>query len=542
MKLQFLGAATTVTGSQFLLTTDRARLLVDCGMFQGSPSEAARNRVPLAYDPATIDAILLTHAHLDHCGLLPVVARAGYRGPIHATRATVELASLVLLDSGKVQEEHAKDRRRRAERLARRALRDTTLGSGSAPAAAAAGATVPAEGDAAAAVRDATFPDERRGHGRPWPPDDPMHPGFDLEASLRSQPPQLETEIFEPLYTVDDAAAANALFRGTDYDVGLMVAPGITATFRDAGHILGSAIIELEVEQPDGTSRRIVFSGDVGRPDTPILRDPTAIIDGADYVLMESTYGGREHEPEEEAIRLLAEAVQAVSDHSGVLLIPSFAIGRTQQIVWELDRLLSAGKIPHVPLYLDSPMAAHASEIYRRYPGYYDQETRDLLQGGNTPLDYPGEMVTNGPAQSRAISTAPRPMMIVSASGMLTGGRVVHHLRELIDDPTALLLFVGYQGEGTLGAHLQAGATHVILDGAQRTVLCQVRSISGFSAHADDSELIDWLRHLATAPRKPRRVFLVHGDPDGEAALVPGVRALGLEPYRPAWREEVQLD
>jgi metallo-beta-lactamase family protein len=239
---------------------------------------------------------------------------------------------------------------------------------------------------------------------------------------------------------------------------------------------------------------------------------------------------------------MLAEAVKAVSDKVGVLLIPSFAIGRTQQIVWELDRLLSAGKIPHVPLYLDSPMAAQASDIYRRYPGYYDEVTHDLLQSGDTPLDYPGQMITNAPAQSRAIRTAPRPMMIVSASGMLTGGRVVHHLRELIDDPAALLLFVGYQGQGTLGAHLQAGATQVVLDGVPRTVRCEVRSISGFSAHADDSELIDWLRHLAAAPRKPRRVFLVHGDPDGEEALVPEVRALGLEPYRPAWREEVELD
>jgi metallo-beta-lactamase family protein len=533
MKLQFLGAATTVTGSQFLLTTDKAKVLVDCGMFQGSPNEAARNRVPLTYEPSTLDAILITHAHLDHCGLLPVVARAGYRGPIHATRATVELASLVLLDSGKVQEENARDRRKRAERRARRARRDAIAG----------GTASVADTRPDTPSRTPAGPSvERRGRGRPWPPDDPLDPGFDPEADLRRQPARLETDIFEPLYSVEDAAAANALFHGNDYDQPVTVAPGITATFRDAGHILGSAIIDLEVTQGDGTSRRIVFSGDVGRPGTPILRDPTSMIDGADYVLMESTYGGREHEPEEVAIRLLAEAVQSISDRVGVLLIPSFAIGRTQQIVWELDRLVSAGTIPQVPLYLDSPMAAHASDIYRRYPGYYDKETHDLLEQGETPLDYPGEIITNQPAQSRAISMAPRPMMVVSASGMLTGGRVVHHLRELIDDPAALLLFVGYQGEGTLGAHLQAGATQVILDGVTRTVRCGVRSISGFSAHADDSELIDWLGHLAAAPRKPRRVFLVHGDPAGAEALVPEVRALGLDPYRPSWREEVELD
>ena len=298
----------------------------------------------------------------------------------------------------------------------------------------------------------------------------------------------------------------------------------------------------LDVDEADGTSRRIVVSGDVGRPGTPILRDPTAILDGADYVLMESTYGGREHEPSEEAVRLLAEVVREVSSDRGVLLIPAFAVGRTQEIVWQLDRLLTAGDIPHLPLYLDSPMASLASEIYRRYPGYYDEETRHLLDAGETPLDYPGAEVTNTPEQSRAIAEAPRPMIIVSASGMLTGGRVVHHLRELIDDPEATLLFVGYQGEGTLGAHLQAGAPRIWLDGVEREVRCRVRSISGFSAHADESELLDWLGHFARAPRRPRRVFLVHGDPAAVTALEPRVRALGLEPYRPTWREEVVLD
>ncbi len=520
MKLQFLGAATTVTGSQFLLTTERARVIVDCGMFQGSPTEAARNHLPLDYDPATIDAILLTHAHLDHCGFLPVVVREGYRGPIHTTRATAELAELVLLDSGKIQEEHAKNHREHMERMARRG--ETPEG-----APVHAGATPAAIGAAVGAVSAAR--------------DSAQEPQFDAEEALRRQPPHLVTNYPEPLYTADDAAVAVAQFSSLEYDRPTVVAPGVTATFRDAGHILGSAIIQVDVEQPDGTSRRIIFSGDVGRPDTPIIRDPTTITDGADYVLMESTYGGREHEPEQEAIRLLAEAVRAVADHSGVLLIPSFAIGRTQEIVWVLDRLLSAGEIPHLPLYLDSPMASEASDVYRRYPGYYDEETRNLLADGETPLDYPGQIITNSSVQSRAIRTAPRPMMIVSASGMLTGGRVVHHLRDLIDDPAALLLFVGYQGEGTLGAHLQAGAREVVLDGVTRRVRCQVRSISGFSAHADGNELIDWLGHLARAPRRPAKVFLVHGDPDAEEALVPRVKALGLEPYRPAWREVVEL-
>jgi metallo-beta-lactamase family protein len=425
-----------------------------------------------------------------------VVVREGFGGPVFLTRATAELAGVVLLDSAKVQREQARDRQQRARRLARRAER--------------------ASHDAGVLA--------------------------DNEAVLRSQPPSIDTRDLEPLYDVEDSEAAIALFRQVDYDSPVEVAPGIGATFLDAGHILGSAIIVLDVEEDGGPARRLVFSGDLGRPGTPIIRDPTAITEGADFVIMESTYGGREHEPEDEAVRLLAEIVREVATHKGVLLIPAFAIGRTQEIVWHLDRLLTAGDVPHVPLYLDSPMASLASEIYHRYPGYYDEQTFGLLEAGETPLDYPGTQVTTTPESSRAIAVAPRPMVIVASSGMLTGGRVVNHLRELIDDPDALLLFVGYQGEGTLGAHLQAGARRARIDGAEREVRCQVRSISGFSAHADESELLDWLGHFARAARRPRLVFLVHGDPEALTALEPRVRELGLEPYRPAWREEVELE
>lgn len=489
MKLQFLGAATTVTGSQFLLTTDRARVIVDCGMFQGSPSESARNKEPLPYDPTVIDAIILTHAHLDHCGALPVVVKAGFTGPVHATHPSVELVRLVLVDSGKVQQEQAKMRRRREARRQREAA---------------------------------------------------AHHGGDLEHAIRRHPAELDIAEIQPLYTAEEAEVACEQLLGVEYAEPFTVAPGITATLHDAGHILGSAIVVLDVEE-GGSSRRLVFSGDLGRPGTPILRDPTAILGGADVVLMESTYGGREHEPADEARQLLADAVNVVASGHGVLLVPAFAIGRTQEIVWELDRLVAAGRIPRIPLYLDSPMASTASDVYRRYPGTYDEETFRLLQAGETPLDYPGQVIVRDAEQSRAILHKPRPMMIVASSGMLTGGRVVNHLRELIDDPGALLLFVGYQGEGTLGAHLQAGARTIHLDGEERAVRCQIRSISGFSAHADKSELLDWVRHFAEAPRRPSIVFLVHGDPEAADALQPKVEALGLHTYRPAWREEVDL-
>lgn len=574
MEIHFLGGATTVTGSQFLFVTDRARVLVDCGMFQGSPNEWVRNRIPFAFDPTTLDAVLLTHAHLDHCGLLPLLVKEGYRGPILATPATIELATLVLLDSGRLHEEFAKREARwerrhpqageaddRAEAEAYRAALELAA-SGTPPPSRAlptvassssagsshvetVGSLAP-EGSDPDAVAEAVagehapttqqpVPDGRL--GRAWP--------RDPEADLRAQPAHLQVDLDSPLYTSTDAERSLSQFRPVRYASEVEVAPGIHATFLDAGHILGSAIIRLRVE--DGADERvIVCSGDLGRPGTPILRDPT-VVAGADYVLVESTYGGREHEPSEEAIRVLAETIRMVAESDGVLLVPSFAIGRTQEVVWELDRLIERGEIPLLPLYLDSPMAARASDVYRRHPDDYDAETARLLREGASPLDYPNQVVTNTVSESKAITRAQRPYLIVASNGMLTGGRVVSHLRNLIDDPSATILFVGYQGEGTLGAHLQAGASEVRLDGRVRRVRCQVRSISGFSAHADERELLAWLAYFGEGKRPgdpgyPRRVFLVHGDPEAQIALESKVRELGYATHVPHWHERVRLD
>jgi metallo-beta-lactamase family protein len=530
MDIHFLGGATTVTGSQFLLVTDRARVLIDCGLFQGSPNEAVRNRVPLAFDPANLDAILLTHAHLDHCGLIPHVVSEGFRGPIFATHGTCELAELVLLDSGHLQEEFAKRENRWERKHPDEAVADDQK-----------------ERDAyEAAVRMAENPESAADLDA-----GAVNPGLaavpDMEAELRSQPAELDIDLDEPLYTERDARRALEFFRAIDYDEEIEVAPGVHAVYLDAGHILGSAIIRVRVAGggDDGTDRTIVFSGDLGRPGTPIIRDPTVLTE-ADYVLVETTYGGREHEPHDEAIRILAETVRMVAESDGVLLVPSFAIGRTQEVVWELDRLIERGEIPQLPLYLDSPMASKASAIYRKHTEYFDDETAKLLRDGESPLEYPDQTETRKLPASQAIAKAPRPYMIVASNGMLTGGRVVGHLRNLIDDPDATLLFVGYQGEGTLGAHLQAGVKEVRIDGRQRVVRCRIRSISGFSAHADESELLDWLANFARGRSPgsagfPRRVFLVHGDPDAQIAIEPKVRALGFETTIPRWRERVEL-
>ena len=582
MDLHFLGGATTVTGSRFLLTTERARVLIDCGMFQGSPNESIRNRIPLGFDPTTLDAILLTHAHLDHCGLLPIAVREGYRGPILATAATAELATLVLLDSGRLHEEFAKRQSRWEARNPEKAIVEDredaaeyvealeeaqrnhdAAAADRAPGEPARPSEVAGQGGSVAPAADTLPTLDIEGlvfavgsvatgehvettiePGGEWVP---RRPGADPEAELRAQRPELIIDLDAPLYTERQAAAVPPLFRIVRYDREVEVGPGVHATFLDAGHILGSAIIRLRVQDSDaGPERTFVFSGDLGRPGAPILRDPT-ILTEADYVVVESTYGGREHEPAAEAIRILAEAVREVDRAAGVLLVPSFAIGRTQELVFELDRLIDAGEIPTLPLFLDSPMASKASAIYRRHPEMYDEETAKLLASGDTPLDYPDQRITNDVRQSKAIARSPRPYMIIASNGMLTGGRVVAHLRELIDDSKATLLFVGYQGEGTLGAHLQAGAETVKLDGQVRHVRCRIRSISGFSAHADEPELLDWLRRFGEGRRRgdagfPRRIFLVHGDPEAQLALQPKVRALGFDVHVPIWHEQVSLD
>ena len=535
--LQFLGAATTVTGSQYLLETARARILIDCGMFQGTPEERLRNQVPFAYDPTTVDAMLLTHAHLDHCGQIPRLVKAGFRGPIFATAGTIELAALVLLDSGKLQQEFAKREMRWERRHPDQAQvedREEVTKYQAVVALAAAGEAL----DDSPAME----PPGSVATGEHVPttiePTPPLPPAPPLVPPAAPVPPPVDLD--EPLYTEADARASLVAFKPIGYDDEQEVAPGLHARFVDAGHILGSAIIVLRIEASAGEPERtIVFSGDLGRPGSPILRDYTAVTH-ADYVLVETPYGGREHQPEQEAIDILAQTIRLVAQSQGVLLVPSFAIGRTQDIVYELDRLIDAGQIPLLPLYLDSPMGSKATDIYRRHTEYYDADAAAVQRAGETPLDYPNQIITNDLAQSQKIAQAQRPYMIVASNGMLTGGRVVGHLHNLISDPNATILFVGYQGVGTLGASLQAGAKTARVNGEVVDVHCQIKSINGFSAHADESGLLAWLHNFAA--NGVREVFLVHGEPDAQAAIDPKIQALGLKTHIPRWHERVKLD
>jgi metallo-beta-lactamase family protein len=559
MEIHFLGAANTVTGSQFLLTTERARVLIDCGMFQGSPQEVVRNHVPLAYDPASLDAIILTHAHLDHCGLIPHIVAEGFNGPIYATRGTIELAALVLLDSGKLQEEYAKRHRHWAaknpDKAAREDLREEKAieeqeqiaeqeDTASAPGNLHAGDLTPDGHVVASGIDELALHDEQgMGTRLGFPP--VGHPNH--EAALAGSPLHPNLVLEEPLY--DQAQAQDALtrFRPVEYEASVVVAPGITAVYHDAGHILGSSIVELHIDaQKDVPARTLVFSGDLGRAHAPILREPT-VLSQADYVLVESTYGGREHEPEDESLTQLEQAVKDVVAQGGVLLIPSFAIGRTQEVVWALQHLLDAGRIPQVKLFLDSPMASKASTIYREHTDYYDAETLALLKAGEGPIDFPGAKETPLAAQSELIDRSKRPYVLVASNGMLTGGRVLNHLRTLIGDPKAIILFVGYQGEATMGAHLQAGAKTARIDGQEYTVRCAVRSISGFSAHADESQILAWLGHFIDGRKAgdagvPRKVFIVHGDAEAQQAIEPKIQALGLPTLAPHWHQAIVLD
>jgi metallo-beta-lactamase family protein len=442
-KITFLGAAGTVTGSKYLIEAGGKRLLVDCGLFQGSKDLQERNWNPLTVDPATIDWVLLTHAHIDHTGYLPRLVAAGYRGPVYADAATHELCNLLLPDSAHLQEE------------------------------------------------DALFA-ARKGY------------------SSHKQP--------LPLYTVAQAQQAFARFQEIPREDVFTISPEFSVRTHDAGHILGSTWLELTITE-NGKKILIVFSGDIGRYDQPILNDPEAP-SRADFLLCESTYGDREHGTASVADEL-ADVINRVAKRGGMVVIPSFAVGRTQTLMYYLRELDDAQRIPKLPVYVDSPMAISVTDIYARHHEDHDLDFTKLeQQGDRDPLNLHDVHMTRAVEDSKKINDVTSPCIIISASGMATGGRVLHHLAKRLPDSRSAVLLVGYQAVATLGRALQDGAQYVRIHGQEVPVRAEVVELDQLSAHAGRSELLRWLSGF-TAP--PRQTFLVHGEPSGLEGLRAGI-------------------
>ncbi|MGD9128168.1 MAG: MBL fold metallo-hydrolase [Planctomycetia bacterium] len=469
MNIQFLGAAKQVTGSQYCISHEGKTLMIDCGMYQERPY-LERNWSPFVIPPKEIDAVLITHAHLDHCGLLPKLVHDGFNGPIFTTAASDQLIEIVLRDSAKIQAEDVKFKLKR-----------------------------------------------HRKEGRTGP-----HP-------------------IEPLYTSEDVDKTIPMIEDVRYSRPFVPAPGLVATFHDAGHILGSAMIDIRLESKTHP-KRVIFSGDVGQGNTPIVRDPS-IFKEADYIVMESTYGDRDHQPEdnpEDTAAQLARYISETVKRDGSVIIPTFAIERAQELIYQIGRLITKGLIPEIPVFLDSPMAGKVTRVFRKHRNLFDEDAWKRINEGDSPLTFPGLKITESPQESKDLNHLDTPAIIMSTSGMCTAGRIKHHLKHHISRPEDLILFVGYQASGTLGRHILNGAKEVRIHGRHHPVRAQVAQVHGFSGHADRGQLMDWLSHFQTAPK---RIFLTHGDGESAESLANDIRQKhGWNVHIPVYKEIVKLE
>ena len=452
MKITFLGAAKTVTGSNFLVEAAGKKILVDCGMYQGKATEELENSDPFLYNPADIDYMLLTHAHIDHSGRIPKLYNEGFKGPIYATKATVDLCNIMLPDSGHIQETEIEWQNKKRKRL------------GKAP--------------------------------------------------------------LPPLYTAEDAINCMEIFSPVEYDEIVQLDENISARFNDAGHMLGSAIIELWVTE-NGKITKTVFSGDIGNNDLPLLDSPT-MIDHADYVVMESTYGNRLHIRNDEKANLFLKIVSETLDYNGTVVIPSFAVGRTQEILYEINKIKEErGKydeefarqyqtLMNAKVYVDSPLAISATEIFKMNTNLFDEEIQREIVSGDNPLEFPGLHFTQTVEESRALNESKEPCIIISASGMCDVGRIKHHLKHNLWNPNSTILFVGYQAPGTLGRQIVDGAKSVKIFGEEIAVNARIEYIEGYSGHADQEWLLNFVYSFHN---QPKHIFLVHGEPDSQEVL-----------------------
>jgi metallo-beta-lactamase family protein len=439
-----------------LVEANGHRLLLDCGMAQGRRQEANRLNSEFPFKPESIDAVVLSHAHLDHSGKLPMLVKNGFSGSIFSTSATRDLCSAMLADSASLQEMDAKYVNRQNAK-----------------------------------------------QGLPF---------------------------IKPLYTMHDVTRTLRLFQTVEFRRSLEILPGIRMTLRNAGHILGSASVALEIAEGREAGKKVTtlaFTGDLGRRGAAVVRDPETI-ERADVLITESTYGGRSHGPMNEARQNLARVVSETANNGGLLIIPAFAVGRTQDLVYHLHELMESKEIPSIPVYVDSPLATNITEIFRRHPECYDQETEQLLMqdGGMDPFGFYMLKYTRSTEDSKKLNDVRRPAIIISASGMCEGGRVLHHLRRNIGDPKTTVLFVGFQAENTLGRKLLRGDKIARIYGEEYEVRARMVDLDGYSAHADEGELLDF---IASIPDKPKHVFVVHGEPDATAAMAVGLVRSGIE-------------
>lgn len=462
MRLQFLGAAGIVTGSCFLLETANARIMIECGMYQGRKEIRERNYENFKISPRNVDYVLLTHAHIDHSGLIPKLIKNGYQGKVYATAATVELCEVLLPDSAYIQEMEV-ERKNRKNRRAGRSL-------------------------------------------------------------------------IEPIYTVNEAYKCLSQFKPVKYDEIIQLTPDIRVRFVDAGHILGSAMIEICVQE-NGLETKLVFSGDIGNKDRPIIKNPS-YIDEADYVIMESTYGARLHDQEEKEIESLHSVIWETYKKGGNLVIPAFAVERTQDLLYHLYLLMKSKRMPAMSIYIDSPLATAATEIFWKHHDLFDQEASVLIKKGEDPLQIEGIKFTKTAEESKALNQADR-SIIISASGMCEAGRIRHHLKYNLWRPESTVLFVGYQAEGSLGRQILDGQKTVRIFGDEIAVKADIRFIESYSAHADQAGLVEWVKNFR---RPPREVFIVHGEPESSAALADLLRAQhGLNVTVPELQQVVEL-
>lgn len=468
MRISFYGAARTVTGSQHLIEVNGQRILLDCGLYQGKRSETYERNLNLPFDPASVDVMVLSHAHIDHSGNIPNLVASGFGGDIVTTYATRDLCAAMLLDSAKIQEQ------------------------------------------------DAEFVNKKR--------------------ARRGEPP------VEPLYTREEATRSLSQFVTMAYDRPRTIAPGVQLTLLDAGHMLGSAIVVLEIEdRENGQQRRLVFSGDLGRPGLPIIRDPSTV-DGADFLIMESTYGNKIHPPIAGEEKRLEQIVNETYQADGSVIIPAFAVGRTQQIVLSLHRLADSGDIPRLPIFVDSPLAIDVTEVYRLHPECYDEETRAFILGDgqhSNPFGFKDLTYTRSVQESKQLNFLREPAIIISASGMMEAGRILHHLLHRISDPRTTVLIVGWQAPNTLGRKLIDNEKVVRIFGEEVRNNARVEVLNGFSGHADREELMTW---VGAMERKPAQTFLVHGEPENAFALAAGLgERFGMQVDVPDWKQSVEV-